>query len=65
MPRGSALATRVPADVLASATRAEFSDVHSIYFADRFGLPWERALTWDPAVLDLVAVSLDRSAATR
>ena len=65
VPRGSALATRVPADVLASATRAEFPDVHSIYFADRFGLPWERALTWDPAVLDLVAVSLDRSAATR
>jgi len=65
VPRVSALANRVPAEVLPSAERAEFPDVHSIYFADRFGLPWERALTWDPAVLDLVAVSLDRSAATR
>jgi len=65
VPRGSALASRVPARVLPSAARAEFRDVHSIYFADRFGLPWERALTWDPEVLDFVAVSLDPLAPSR
>jgi len=58
VPRVSALASRVSADVLPGAARAEFDDVHSIYFADRFGLPWERALTWDPAVLDLVVDAL-------
>lgn len=27
---------------------------HSIFFADAFGLPWERALTWDPEVFAVV-----------
>lgn len=57
--RRSALAELVPVDVLPSAARAEFDDVHSIYFADLLGLPWERALTWDPAVLALVGRALD------
>ncbi len=35
--------------------RHSFPDhVHSIFFADAFGLPWERALTWDPRVFEVV-----------
>jgi len=52
--RRSALAELVPSDVLPAASRAEFDDVHSIFFADRLGLPWAAALTWDPEVLDLI-----------
>lgn len=63
--RRSALAIDVPAAVLPGAERAEFDDVHSIFFADVLGLPWERALTWDPAVLDVVSEALgSRSAET-
>jgi hypothetical protein len=29
-------------------------DVHSIFFADLFGLPCKRALTWDPDVFALI-----------
>lgn len=51
----SALAEDVPVGVLPRVTRHTVAgDVHSIFFADGFGLPWERALTWDPAVLQLV-----------
>ncbi len=56
--RRSALAELVPAEVLPGAARAEFDDVHSIYFADLLGLPWARALTWDPAVHAVVADAL-------
>ncbi len=35
-----------------------FPDVHSIFFTDRFGLEWSRALTWDPAVLRTVDEAL-------
>lgn len=58
VPRRSALAGDVPADVLPAARRVEFDDVHSIYFADLLGLPWERAITWDPAVLAHVEQAL-------
>jgi pimeloyl-ACP methyl ester carboxylesterase len=54
----SGLAVDVPATVLPKRTVHRFPDVHSIYFADRFGLPWETALTWDPAVLAVVADAL-------
>ena len=37
----SGLAVDVPAAVLPDRTVHRFDDVHSIYFADRFGLPWE------------------------
>lgn len=57
----SALASSVPATVLPNRTLHQFADVHSIYFADRFGLPWETALTWDPAVLAVVAAALTDS----
>jgi pimeloyl-ACP methyl ester carboxylesterase len=50
----SALAGGVPADVVANPVRHAVPDVHSIFFAERFRLPWERAITWDPAVLSIV-----------
>lgn len=56
--RRSALAEAVPADVLPARVTAVFPDVHSIFFADLLGLPWDKALTWDPAVLDLLARTL-------
>lgn len=54
----SALASDVPATVLPGRTHHQFADVHSIYFADRFGLSWETALTWDPAVHAVVVDAL-------
>ncbi|MEO6827445.1 MAG: alpha/beta hydrolase [Microbacteriaceae bacterium] len=56
--RRSALAEMVPDRVLPRHTAHIFPDVHSIFFADTFNLPWERALTWDPDVLTLVAETL-------
>jgi pimeloyl-ACP methyl ester carboxylesterase len=50
----SALATAVPSSVLPHRRTQAFPDVHSIYFADVLGLDWQRALTWDPAVLAVV-----------
>lgn len=51
----SGRADAVPAAVLRDVDRHSFpDDVHSIFFADAFGLPWERALTWDPAVFAVV-----------
>jgi pimeloyl-ACP methyl ester carboxylesterase len=54
----SALARGVPASVLPEHATHAFADVHSIYFADRFALPWETALTWDPAVHSVVVDAL-------
>ena len=54
----SGLAVDVLAAVLPERTVHRFDDVHSIYFADRFGLPWDRALTWDPAVLAVVTTTI-------
>jgi hypothetical protein len=36
--------------------------VHSIYYADQFGLPWHRALTWDPEVVDVVITAIENGA---
>ena len=33
-------------------------DVHSIFFAEKLDLPWEKALTWDPVVLETVISAL-------
>jgi pimeloyl-ACP methyl ester carboxylesterase len=52
--RTSASAAGVEPPVLNPPHRAVFPDVHSIFFADAVGLPWERALTWDPDVADIV-----------
>lgn len=51
----SGRADEVPAAVLPEVDRQSFPDhVHSIFFAEGFGLPWERALTWDPEVFAVV-----------
>ncbi|CAH0152700.1 alpha/beta hydrolase [Microbacterium sp. Bi128] len=51
----SGRADGVPAAVLPDVTRHSFPDhVHSIFFAEGFGLPWERALTWDPEVFAVI-----------
>jgi hypothetical protein len=54
----SAFAEGVSSTVLRPAARHLFHDVHSIFFADQFDLPWERALTWDPDVFDVVEQAL-------
>lgn len=56
----SARADEVPAAVLPRVSRHTFSDdVHSIFFADAFELPWERAITWDPEVFAVVDDAID------
>ncbi len=50
----SASAEEVPASVLPQRSTHRVDDVHSIFFADQFALPWEKALTWDPRVFDIV-----------
>jgi pimeloyl-ACP methyl ester carboxylesterase len=58
--RRSARAELVPASVLPIREVVDRpEDVHSIFFADALGLPWDDALTWDPVVLDAVATALD------
>jgi len=55
----SGRADDVPPAVLPRIDRHTFAgDVHSIFFADAFGLPWERALTWDPGVFAVVDAAL-------
>jgi pimeloyl-ACP methyl ester carboxylesterase len=55
----SGRADAVSAAVLPLVERHSFPDhVHSIFFAEAFGLPWERALTWDPAVFAVVDEAL-------
>ncbi|MEX0767340.1 MAG: hypothetical protein WD029_02600 [Microthrixaceae bacterium] len=55
---GSALAEGVPTAVLGKAQQHVFPDVHSIFFADKLGLRWDQALTWDPQVLETVSNAL-------
>lgn len=55
----SARADDVSPEVLPRVARHTLGDdVHSIFFADAFGLPWERAITWDPRVFEIVDGSL-------
>ncbi|MBU4214016.1 MAG: alpha/beta hydrolase [Actinobacteria bacterium] len=56
--RASALALDLPQQVLAAHRSTEFDDVHSIFIADQFDLPWEKGLTWDPAVFEVVDAAL-------
>lgn len=55
----SARAAHLPATALHPAAVHTVPDAHSIFYADRFGLPWERALTWDPDVLHVVLGAVD------
>lgn len=50
----SALAEHVSPAVVQPRTTHLFHDVHSIFFADQFGLPWHQALTWNPEVFQVV-----------
>ena len=54
----SATAAGVPPAVLPRHAAYTFPDVHSIYFSHLLDLPWERALTWDPDVLETVVRAL-------
>lgn len=56
----SALAEEVSAAVLPRRVSRTFPDAHSVFFCDLLGLPWERALTWDPDVLDAVIEAINR-----
>ena len=56
---GSALAAGVSDEVLPHrAGELIRPDVHSIFFADKLGISWQQALTWDPVVLDAVAAAI-------
>ena len=56
----SALADEVSARVLPRRVAHTFPDAHSVFFGDLLGLPWARALTWDPAVLQVVIAAIER-----
>jgi pimeloyl-ACP methyl ester carboxylesterase len=56
----SALAEGVSAAVLPRRRTHTFPDAHSVFFCDLLGLPWERALTWDPDVLAVVIEAINR-----
>lgn len=50
----SALARDVPSSVMPHRIERAFDLYHSIFVADAFGEPWDRAMTWNPDVIDLV-----------
>ncbi len=50
----SAFAAGADPIVFPEAACFSVPDVHSIYFARVMELPWERSITWDPQVMDLV-----------
>jgi pimeloyl-ACP methyl ester carboxylesterase len=50
----SALAQHVSPWVMQPRSSHVFHDVHSIFFADQLGLQWHHALTWNPAVFQVV-----------
>ncbi len=55
----SAFAHGVSPTVLPEHSTHLFPDVHSIFFADQFGLPWDRALTWNPEVVRVVIETIE------
>jgi hypothetical protein len=55
----SAFAHGVSPTVLPEHTTHLFHDVHSIFFADQFGLPWDQALTWNPEVARIVIAAIE------
>jgi triacylglycerol lipase len=54
----SSRADLVASEVLPNRAVHEVADVHSIFFADAFGLDWSKALTWDPEVLGIIDEAL-------
>ena len=47
--------------VFPPASCHEVPDVHSISFARVMDLEWERSITWDPRVMDLVVAAIARA----
>ena len=54
----SALAKSVGDPVLPHRRCYTFDDTHSIFVSDQAGLEWKTALTWDPAVLEVINTAL-------
>ena len=57
----SALATGADPIVFPEAACFSLPDVHSIYFAGVMDLEWERSITWDPRVMELVVAAIGRA----
>ena len=55
----SALAKDIGEPVLPHRRCFIFDDTHSIFVSDAAGLDWKTALTWDPAVLDVVHKAIE------
>ena len=58
--RASVFALDANPVVFPPASCYEVPDVHSISFARVMDLEWERSITWDPRVMDLVVGAIDR-----
>ena len=56
----SSTGSDVSSAVLPRKKVAQFNDLHSILFCDVLELPWERALTWDPAVVECLVGHLEQ-----
>lgn len=54
----SALARNISDPVLPHRRCYTFDDTHSIFVSDQAGLEWKTALTWDPAVLDVIDTAI-------
>lgn len=59
--RDSVFAIDADPVVLPPARCIELPDVHSIYFARVMDLPWERSITWDPAVVHHIVDAVSAS----
>ena len=59
----SALATSINDPVLPHRRCHTFDDTHSIFVSDQAGLEWKTALTWDPAVFEVIDKALKNAPA--
>ena len=59
--RRSALALDEDPQVFPPAACHEVDAVHSIAFARVMDLPWERSITWDPQVMDVVVNAINQT----
>ena len=59
--RASVFATDADPVVFPPASCHDVPDVHSIAFARVMDLEWERSITWDPRVMDLVVEAVRRA----
>ena len=55
----SALATGISDPVLPHRRCYTFDDTHSIFVSNQAGLEWKTALTWDPAVFDVIDKAIE------